>query len=694
MDDKTVPQLVQERERVRELTQRLRQMAHQYYYAQDEPQLPDSQYDQLFRELQELELKHPQLQAADSPTLSVGASPSTAFAKVKHKAPMLSIRTETDDTANGALQFDGRIRKELGLSVEAPELEYVGEPKFDGLALSLRYEDGILVQAATRGDGYIGEAVTANAKTIPTIPPALQGAPRIFEVRGEVYMGRQEFEAFNEKQRQKIAAGDKYARTYMNPRNAAAGALRQLDPSVTAQRPLAFIAYGLGEVFDENISMLTLDTQSDVLDFLEALGFQVSPLNKVMRSGEQLALYHEAVGRQRDQLPYDIDGVVYKVNSLEQQNKLGYVSREPRWAVAHKYPAQEVTTSVEAIDVQVGRTGKLTPVVRLQPVLVGGVMVTNATLHNESEARRKDVRPGDQVVIRRAGDVIPEVVAVVRDEKTPRHADGQFTMPCVCPICGSDVEKEEGEVDYRCVGGLACSAQRVGSILHFAQRRAMNIDGLGDKLVEALVAGNVITSIDQLYRLVLSELVGVGHLGQKSAIKLIEAIERSKQTSFARFLFGLGIRHVGETTAKDLAEHFGSIKALKEASVLQLQAVPDVGPVVARSVVEFFSKEVNLSVVNNLLTTGITWPQKEQVAQDKPLPLAGKTVAMTGTLPSLDRYQAEEMLAKLGARVVSSVGSKTDYLLAGEGGGTKLDKAQALGVAIVGEDWLFELEQI
>ncbi|MDB5880817.1 MAG: NAD-dependent ligase LigA, partial [Ramlibacter sp.] len=592
-------------ERIDALHELLHHHAHRYYVL-DEPEIPDAEYDKLFRELQELESEHPELLTAGSPTQRVGAKPLDGFAKVRHKVAMLSIRTETDIEASGARNFDARVRRELGLTAADPPIEYVAELKFDGLALNLRYENGVLVQAATRGDGEIGEEVTQNIRTIGQIPLRLpKDAPPVLEVRGEVYMRRDDFEKLNEQQRAKIAQGAKGEKTFVNPRNAAAGAVRQLDPAIARQRPLSFFAYGWGELTPPEEGGPDFQTHFEVLLTLRSWGFPVSPRTEIAMGAEELVAYHQAVGTERDSLPFDIDGVVYKVNSLALQKRLGFVSREPRWAVAHKYPAQEQVTTVESIDVYVGRTGKLTPVARLAPVFVGGVTVTNATLHNEDEARRKDVRVGDTVIVRRAGDVIPEVVAVV-PEKRVRDAQ-QFTMPRRCPVCGSEAVREEGEADYRCTGGLFCSAQRKHAILHFAQRRSLDIEGLGEKLVDQMVEGNLIRTLPDLYRLGLGHLVSLERMAEKSAQNVLAALEKSKHTTLPRFLYGLGVRHVGETTAKDLARYFGALDPIMNASVEQLLEVPDVGPVVAESLHTFFQQPHNREVVEQLRACGVTW---------------------------------------------------------------------------------------
>jgi DNA ligase (NAD+) len=675
-------------ERVDALRELLHHHAHRYYVL-DAPEIPDAEYDRLFRELQELEGQHPELLTPDSPTQRVGAKPLDAFVKVRHKVPMLSIRTETDIEASGARNFDARVRRELGLAASDPPIEYVAELKFDGLALNLRYEKGVLVQAATRGDGEIGEEVTQNIRTIGQIPLRLpKDAPPVLEVRGEVFMRRDDFEQLNGQQREKIARGARGEKTFVNPRNAAAGAVRQLDPAIARQRPLSFFAYGWGELTPPEQGGPAFETHYQVLLTLRSWGFPVSSRTELASGAEELVAYHQAVGKERDKLPFDIDGVVYKVNSLALQKRLGFVSREPRWAVAHKYPAQEQMTTVEAIDVYVGRTGKLTPVARLAPVFVGGVTVTNATLHNEDETRRKDVRIGDTVIVRRAGDVIPEVVAVV-PEKRVRNAM-QFTMPRQCPVCGSQALREEGEADYRCTGGLFCSAQRKHAILHFAQRRALDIEGLGEKLVDQMVQSNLIGTVADLYRLGLGHLVSLDRMADKSAQNVLAALEKSKHTTLPRFLYGLGIRHVGETTAKDLARYFGVLDPIMNASVEQLLEVPDVGPVVAESIHAFFQQPHNREVVEQLRVCGVTWEEGEPAAR-APKPLAGKTIVLTGTLPTLTRDEAKDMLEAAGAKVAGSVSKKTDYVVTGAEAGSKLDKARELGVEVLDESGLRKL---
>ena len=664
------------------LRELLNTYGHQYYVL-DAPTVPDAEYDRLFRELQLLEATHPELLTADSPTQRVGGKPLEAFATVRHALPMLSIRTETDTTASGAEHFDARIRKELGLNESGDLVEYVAELKFDGLAMSLRYEDRVLVQAATRGDGEWGEDVTQNIRTIGQIPLRLpKDAPKLLEVRGEVYMSRADFEALNERQRVRIAAGEKNEKTFVNPRNAAAGAVRQLDPTIAAQRPLSFFAYGLGEISDQNERDVVFSSHFEVLLQLQKWGFPVAKQTQCVKGAVGLVQFHQKIAQERDALPFDIDGVVYKVNSLDAQQRLGFVTREPRWAVAHKYPAQEELTIVQAIEVQVGRTGKLTPVAKLAPVFVGGVTVTNATLHNEDEARRKDVRIGDTVIVRRAGDVIPEVVSVVLEK---RMQDAQlFTMPSHCPVCNSLAVREEGEADYRCTGGLFCRAQRKQAILHFAHRRAVEIEDLGDKLVEQLVDTGIVNTLPDLYKLGLSALSQLDRMAEKSAANVLAGIEKSKNTTLPKFLFGLGIRHVGEATAKELARHFGTLDAIMDATLDQLLQVSDVGPTVAQSIRTFFDQAHNREVVEQLKACGVHW--KEGVASaGASLPLMGQTFVLTGTLQTMGRDEAQAKLEMLGAKVAGSVSKKTHAVVAGTEAGSKLEKAQALGVAVLDE---------
>ena len=686
---------------VEALRTRLNHWAHQYY-VQDAPTVPDAEYDRAYRELQALEAAHPGLITPDSPTQRVIGAVMDGLAPVRHAVPMLSIHTETDTEASGAQAFDARVRRELGLSDADPAIEYVAEPKFDGLAMSLRYENGRLVQAATRGDGEVGEDVTHNVRTIRQIPLTLpEGVPPLLEVRGEVYMRRADFDALNERQR------EQGGKTFVNPRNAAAGAVRQLDSGITAQRPLSFFAYGLGAITPPAEGGPVFRTHYEMLQTLKSWGFPVAAQVQIAVGASELVAFHQQVGASRDALPYDIDGVVYKVNSLQLQRDLGFKTREPRWAVAHKYPAQEMATRIEGIDVQVGRTGKLTPVARLAPVFVGGVTVTNATLHNLFEIRKKGVRVGDQVIVRRAGDVIPEVVGVMPPEgaglalgrsggiAVPGHRTvyvPNFKMPKTCPVCGSDVVREKGEANHRCTGGLFCPAQRKEAILHFAARRAMDIEGLGDKLVDQLVDANVIRTLPDLYRLGLTSLIALERMAEKSAQNVLAALEKSKQTTLPRFLFGLGLRHVGEATAKDLARHFGTLDAIMDASVEQLLQVPDVGPVVARSLHTFFQQPHNREVVEQLRACGVTWPEGAP-AERAPQVLAGKTVVLTGTLPTLSRDAAKDMLEAAGAKVAGSVSKKTSYVVAGEDAGSKLARAQELGVPVLDEAGMLALLQ-
>ncbi|TAN10638.1 MAG: NAD-dependent DNA ligase LigA [Burkholderiaceae bacterium] len=700
-------------QRMAALRQQLNQAAYQYYTL-DAPELPDAEYDRLFRELQRLERSHPELRTSDSPTARVGGRLLEGFATVQHRVPMLSIRTETDTTAEGAENFERHIRNYLAGEQRRHELEptdpryraqplcadavravaglpiaYVAEPKFDGLAMNLRYEGGVLVQAATRGNGAEGEDVTQNIRTIGQIPLRLRGsAPPVLEVRGEVYMRRDDFEALNETQRARMAAGDKVAKTFVNPRNAAAGAVRQLDPAVAAQRPLSFFAYELGEITPPDQGGPDFACHWDVLQALKGWGFPVSDLSRRAQAPADLAAFHTDLAARRDRLPFDIDGVVYKVDSIPLRRELGFVTREPRWAVAHKYPPQEQLTVVQAIDVQVGRTGKLTPVAKLAPVFVGGATITNATLHNELEIQRKDVRVGDTVVVRRAGDVIPEVVSVL-PERRPQ-ATVPFQMPARCPVCGSAVIREEGEADHRCTGGLFCSAQRKQALLHFASRRAMDIEGLGDKLVDQLIDGGLVRVLPDVYRLTVGDLAALDRMAEKSAQNLIDALQKSKQTTLPRFLFALGIRHVGERTARDLAVQLGSLEQIMAADAERLLQVPDVGPVVAESIHAFFQEPHNRDVVAQLVASAIHWPAAS-ASTAAPQTLAGKTFVLTGALPTLSRDQARALLEAVGAKVSESVSRKTDYVVAGSEAGSKLARAQALGIAVIDEQAMRQL---
>jgi DNA ligase (NAD+) len=650
------------------------------YYVNDAPEIPDAEYDRLFQELEAIEAAYPALRTPDSPTQRVIGAVLEGLAPVRHAVPMLSIKTETDTTAQAALKFDAAVRRALDLPADAPPVEYAAELKFDGLAINLRYESGRLVQAATRGDGETGEDVTHTVGTIAAIPkrlPKVKAA--VLEVRGEVFMRREDFEALNERQRE---AGLK---TFVNPRNAAAGIVRQLDASIARQRPLSFYAYGLGDVQGWPLP----PTHAALLDALSALGLPVNDEREVVAGGEGLAAFHARIAAARDALPFDIDGVVYKVNDRALQQQLGYKSREPRWAVAHKYPAQEQATKLNGIEIQVGRTGKLTPVAKLEPVFVGGTTVSNATLHNLFELRRKGVRIGDRVIVRRAGDVIPEVVGRIVEPR-PAYVPN-FRMPRACPVCGSDVKRERGGVDHRCTGGLYCAAQRRQALLHFAGRRAMAIEGLGDKLVEQLVDGGLVKSLPGLYALTAEQLAALDRMADKSATNLVAELQRSKQTTLARFLYALGIRQVGEATAKDLAAHFGSLDRVMDASVEQLLQVRDIGPVVAESIRSFFDQPHNREVVQALRDAGVRWDEHDGAQQPAALPLSGQTFVLTGTLPTLTRDEAKALIESAGGKVAGSVSKKTSYVVAGEEAGSKLDKATELGVAVLDEAGLREL---
>ena len=571
-----------ERERAAWLHHALNQHAHNYYVL-DAPRIPDVEYDRLFQELQALEGRFPSLITAASPTQRIGGQVLDGFAKVRHRIAMLSIRTETDIEESGALAFDARVRRELALTESDAPVEYTAELKFDGLAINLRYQSGRLVEAATRGDGEVGEDVTQNVRHIRDVPVQLaHDAPAVLEVRGEVYMRHADFERLNTVQRERIARGVKGEKTFVNPRNAAAGAIRQLDPAVARRRPVSFFAYGLGELTPPEEGGPRFTSQFQTLLTLKSWGFPVAEQTRVCKGGAALGAFHREIGALRPSLPYDIDGVVYKVDDFALQKRLGFVTREPRWAVAHKYPAQEQLTSLLGIDVQVGRTGKLTPVARLEPVFVGGTTVSNVTLHNLFDLRRKRARIGDRVIVRRAGDVIPEIVGIVAAERLAYVAN--FRMPRQCPVCGSDVVREKGEVNHRCSGGLFCGAQRKEAMLHFAQRRAVEIEGLGDKLVEQLVDAGVVRTLPDLYRLDLATLSKLDRMAEKSARNLLDALDKSKHTTLPRFLYGLGVRHVGEATAKELARHFGSLDAVMAATEAELLEVPDVGPIVATSI--------------------------------------------------------------------------------------------------------------
>ncbi|MEW8647935.1 MAG: NAD-dependent DNA ligase LigA [Candidatus Thiodiazotropha endolucinida] len=646
------------------------------YYVFDAPKIADVAYDRLLRELQQLESEYPQLVTPDSPTQRVGDKPLEGFEEVVHHLPMLSLDNAFGEEEMG--EFERRIRDRLKLEDDRA-IRYLAEPKLDGLAVSLRYEKGSLVQGATRGDGSRGEDVTGNVRTIKAIPLSLQGDdwPEILEVRGEIFMPHEGFEALNRRARERGEKG------FVNPRNAAAGSLRQLDPRLTAQRPLSFYAYGLGEVVPAPIA----DRQSESIRRLRQWGLPISPLHEVVTGVAGCTDFFQRVEKQRDGLPYDIDGVVFKVDDLDLQQQLGFVSRAPRWAIAYKFPAQEEMTQVEAIEFQVGRTGAITPVARLTPVFVGGVTVSNATLHNMDEVLRKDVRPGDTVIVRRAGDVIPEVVSVVMEQRRPdaRPVD----LPTACPVCDSDIIKPEGEAVARCSGGLYCPAQRKEALKHFASRKAMDIEGLGDKLVDQLVEQELVDTPADLFRLTLEQLSALERMAEKSAKNLLQALEKSKSTTLDRFLYALGIREVGEATAQSLANQFVTLEALEQADEERLQETPDVGPIVAAHTHSFFRQAHNRKVIEQLIEAGIHWPAVE-IQPVEQLPLSGKTVVITGTL-SKPRDEVKQMLQSLGAKVTGSVSKKTDYLLAGEEAGSKLDKAEKLGVAILDEAALQDL---
>lgn len=656
-------------EELRELLNR-----HSYlYYVLDSPEIPDSEYDRLYRELQQLEKQHPELITPDSPTQRVGEQPLKSFSQVTHRIPMLSLDNVFSEDELAA--FARRIHDRLG---REEELDFNAEPKLDGLAVALVYEHGLFVQAATRGDGTTGEDVTRNVKTIHSVPLRLtgKGYPDLLEVRGEVFMPKAGFNMLNKRA---LEQGEK---TFVNPRNAAAGSLRQLDPKITASRPLAFYCYSTGAVEDGELP----DTQNKILAQLQKWGLPVCPEVKLIKGIEGCLKYYAQIQRQRDDLPYDIDGVVYKVNSLALQNELGFVARAPRWAIAHKFPAQEEVTHILNVDFQVGRTGAITPVARLEPVFVGGVTVSNATLHNMDEIERKDIRIGDKVFIRRAGDVIPEVVRVVPGARE-KHVK-KISLPAHCPVCGSDIERIEGEAIARCTGGLICKAQRTEAIKHFASRKAMDIDGLGDKLVEQMVESGIVESVVDLYRLNIDEVAELERMGRKSAENLVNAVNSSRKPALAKLIYALGIREVGEATARSLASSFGSLQAIMDADEEALQQVQDIGPIVAQHITHFFAQSHNQQVIQQLLQEiEIQLPAVKQRKQV----LTGKTFVITGTLADMTREQAKELLQSAGAKVSGSISAKTDYLLAGEKAGSKLAKAEKLGVEIIDEKQLKQM---
>lgn len=644
--------------------------AHNHrYYVLDDPQITDQAYDQLFRRLQKLEADYPTLLTQDSPTQRVGSAPATHFETVQHEMAMLSLDNAFDDAE--MLAFEKRLRDKV--VVDGAALLFTAEPKLDGLAVSLLYEQGMLVRAATRGDGNRGENITANARTLSSIPLKLQGkiVPLRFEVRGEVYIKHADFEVLNDQQR------DSGGKVFANPRNAAAGSLRLLDSRITASRPLTFCSYGLGVVEGYDLP----DSHFERMQLLQSFGFPISPYIECVSGVEGCIAYYQMILTKRDDLAFEIDGVVFKLDDIEQQSLAGFVSRAPRWAIAYKFPAQEVMTKLLDVDFQVGRTGALTPVARLEPVAVGGVMVSNATLHNMDEIIRKDVRIGDIVIVRRAGDVIPEVVAPVPGK---RQLDLPLPkMPKNCPVCQSAVTRSDGQAAYRCTGGLICDAQRKEAIKHFASRKAMDIDGLGDKLVEQMVDLNMIHSPADLFHLELSQLAGLERMAEKSANNLLVSLKASLETTLARFIFALGIREVGETTAESLARHFGSIENLQQADTETLQQVADVGPVVAENVYLFFQQEKNRQIIGDLVQQGVHWPKPEPINNPDEQPLLGHTYVITGTLESLSRDQAAAKLKALGAKVSSSVSSKTTAVIAGEKPGSKVTKAESLGVQVL-----------
>ncbi len=665
--------MAQQRSRLNALRQMLDE--HNYrYYVLDNPTIPDAEYDRLLRELQQLEAEHPEWISPDSPTQRVGATPATAFATVAHTVPMLSL--ENAFTSEEVLAFDRRVRQRLELT-QSPA--YVCEPKLDGVAVSLRYEHGVLTLGATRGDGTTGEDITQNVRTIPSVPLRLRGTshPQLVEIRGEVYMPLAGFAAYNAAARQR---GD---REFANPRNATAGSLRQLDSRITKTRPLAFFCYGVGEI-DQAI---VPQTHSELLNLFKTWGLPVNSEIKTVSDIEQALQVYQTILAKRDQLPYEIDGVVYKINRFDQQQALGFVSRAPRWALAHKFPAREEMTTVLDILLQVGRTGAITPVARLTPVNVSGVTVSHATLHNFDELWRKDVRIGDTVIVRRAGDVIPDIVSVILDQR-PAHTR-PIALPKKCPICHAEVIKPEHEVVARCIGGLFCSAQLKETVRHFASRRALDIEGLGDKLVEQLVQAGLVRDIADLYQLTKTQLLSLERMGEKSADNLLNAIVHSKATTLPRFLYGLGIPDVGETTALVLARHFGRLQPLMESDEDTLQTIPDIGPIVAANITGFFRQDHNRELITKLQNLGIHWPEETPTHQSQTL--AGKTFVLTGTLTTLHRDDAKEKLQALGAKVSGSVSTKTTYVVVGEDPGSKLTKAQELGIPILTEEAFLQL---
>nr|WP_314861514.1 NAD-dependent DNA ligase LigA [uncultured Undibacterium sp.] len=663
-----------------ELAQRLRRELTQHgynYYTLDAPTIPDAEYDKLFQQLQKLEAQHPELKATDSPTLRVGGAILPEFSQVQHAVAMLSLNNGFEE--EDVIAFDRRAREGLDLSNQ--DIEYAIDLKFDGLAINLRYIDGVFTQAATRGDGYTGEDVTENIRTIRSVPLRLrcENPPAILDVRGEVLMFKADFDKLNQRQR------DLGTKEFANPRNAAAGSLRQLDSTITAQRNLRFFAYGIGLLEGAELPA----SHRDLLDWYQSMGIPTCEEKALVKGALALLDFYRSIQEKRAQLPYEIDGVVYKVNRFDQQATLGFVSRAPRFAIAHKFPAEEALTTVLDIEVQVGRTGAITPVARLAPVFVGGVTVTNATLHNEEEIQRKDVRVGDTVIVRRAGDVIPEVVASVLDKRPEQTS--VFVLPKQCPICGSDIVKLEDEAIARCSGGwIKCAAQRKGGLFHFASRKALNIEGLGEQLIEQLVDKNVVATAADFYKLGLMALSELDRMAEKSAQNVLDALETSKSTTLPRFIYALGIRHVGESTAKDLALTFADMEAMMAATEEQLLQVNDVGPVVAQSIIRFFADPFNVELVRQLIASGIHWPVIEKLDLSTAV-FAGKTLVLTGTLPTLSREQAGALIEKNGGKVAGSVSKKTSYVVAGEDAGSKLLKARELGVTVLSEEELLAL---
>ncbi|MDO3382482.1 NAD-dependent DNA ligase LigA [Gilvimarinus algae] len=663
---------------VRQRTDELRASIddHNYrYYALDEPQIPDAEYDRLMQELRELEAAHPALASSDSPTQRVGSAPLDSFVSVPHEKPMLSLDNAFSDEDLRA--FDQRLKDRLKIT---DDIAYACEPKLDGIAISILYEQGIMTRALTRGDGANGEDITQNVRTIRSVPLKLRGEgfPERLEVRGEIYMPKAGFAELNRK------AAEQGEKIFVNPRNAAAGSLRQLDSRITAKRPLELCAYSVGA----HQGLALPPRHTDILNKLKEWGFKINPQMAAVDSIEACIAYHQRLGEKRDGLSYDIDGVVFKVNDIDLQETLGFVSRAPRWAIAYKFPAQEEITELQDVEFQVGRTGAITPVARLKPVFVGGVTVSNATLHNRDEIARLDARIGDTVIVRRAGDVIPQIVGVVL-ERRPENARA-IAFPDHCPICASPAVQIPGEAAVRCEGGLICPAQRKEAIIHFASRKAMDIEGLGDKLVEQLVEQGLVSTVVDLFALEAEQISSLERMGPKSAENLLAALEACKQVSFARFIYALGIREVGEATARNLAAHFGSLEALAQADEQALQAVEDIGPVVAHFVRDFFITEDNLAIIRDLQSAGVHWPESEPASAEA-LPLAGQTCVLTGTLDAMSRDEAGDKLRALGAKVAGSVSKKTDFIVAGPGAGSKLTKAEQLGIEILDEAALLSL---